>query len=628
MLYGYMGKMLFVDLTRGKIEEQELSPELARNFIGGYGLGARGLYDLIKPGIDPLGPENVLGFVTGPATGSGAFFGSRFGLVCKSPVNGCWCDSNSGGYFGAELKKAGFDAVFFTGISPQPVYLWVKDGKAELRDARQLWGKDTRETLEILKAELGDPLIRASIIGQAGERLALFSCPINDGHRALGRGGGGAVMGSKKLKAIVARGNLEVPLANPEKVKAINRRIAELMRSGPLKEPLRWFGTYGTGGTTPGSALDGNSPVKNWGGVGLRDFGEEAANKIGSTAFDKYKVKKYACRNCPLGCGAEYEVKSERWQVGKTDRPEYETSASFGTLLLNSDGESILMANEICSRYGLDTISAGATIGWAMECYDRGLLTRDDLDGIELSWGNSEAVIAILKKIANVEGCGAILAKGSEAAANYWGKGHEYLITIKGMELPLHDPKFAPGFVRTYQFDPTPGRHVKGGLGHMQEVGDLKDKYNYYNTGYLDVENTVNVEVLTAAGFCLMMDFPCPEGARNEYIEAITGWPFNAQQCYITGMRILNMRHAFNLREGFKPSDFVVPARVVGSPPHQEGPLAGIKVDHERLARNFFHFACWDYETGKQSLESLRGIGGLEHVIRDLYGEEASCASR
>ena len=187
MLYGYMGKMLFVDLTRGKIEEQELSPELARNFIGGYGLGARVLYDLIKPGIDPLGPENVLGFVTGPATGSGAFFGSRFGLVCKSPVNGCWCDSNSGGYFGAELKKAGFDAVFFTGISPQPVYLWVKDGKAELRDARQLWGKDTRETLEILKAELGDPLIRASIIGQAGERLALFSCPINDGHRALGR---------------------------------------------------------------------------------------------------------------------------------------------------------------------------------------------------------------------------------------------------------------------------------------------------------------------------------------------------------------------------------------------------------------------------------------------------------
>lgn len=623
MLGGYMGKMLFVDLTKSTITEKKLTEDLAINFIGGYGLGAKILYDIMKPGVKPLGPDNVLGFVTGPATGSGAFFGSRYMVVCKSPVTNGWNDANSGGYFGPELKKAGFDAIFFTGTAEKPVYLWINNGWPELRNAEHLWGKDARETLTALIEETGENKLRAAVIGPAGEKKALMAGIINEGHRAAARGGGGAVMGSKKLKAIAARGNAEVTVANPERIKEINRRVIDSMKNGPLKEPLAGFGQQGTGSTTSGSALNGNTPVKNWAGIGLIDYGEEAANKIGSAALDKYKSKKYACAHCPLGCGAEYEVKEGPWPIGPTERPEYETAAAFGTLLLNSNGESILKCNDLCNRAGLDTISTGGTVAWAMECYSRGLLTKDEIDGIELTWGNSEAIVALTEKIARGEGCGAILANGSQFAANHWGRGKDCLQTVMGIELPLHDPKYAPGFVRSYQYDPTPGRHVKGGLGHSQEVGDLKDKYNYHGTGFLDLLDTVNNEVLSSAGFCLFMDFPCPEGLRNNYIEAITGRMFNMQQCYIAGKRILNMRHAFNLREGFKLSDFVVSERVVGVTPQEEGPLAGVTVDNELLGRNFFQAVEWDPFTGKPTLESLRALGGLENVINNLYGEEA-----
>lgn len=620
MAKGYMGKMLFVNLGDKTIEERKISDELAMNYIGGYGIGVKVLYDMMKAGVDPLGPDNILGFVTGPATGSGAFFGSRYTLVCKSPITGGWNDANSGGYFGRELKKAGFDAVFTTGISEHPVYLWIKDGKAEIKDASHLWGKDTKETLSALIEETGDTKIRSSIIGPAGENMSLISCPINEGHRAPARGGGGAVMGSKKLKAIVVRGNAEIPIANPTKLQDINRRVSNYMKN-EMKEGVAALGEHGTGVGTADLALDGNSPVKNWGGIGTIDYGEDAAKRLGSTELDRYKVKKYACSNCPLGCGAEYEVNSGKWPIGKTERPEYETSSAFGSMLLNSDEESVLKANETCNRAGLDTISTGATVAWAMECYNEGVLSKEDLDGIDLTWGNSEAIVKITQKIADHEGCGAILALGSSGAAKKWGKGFEYLQTILGVEFPMHDPKFAPGFGRSYQFDPTPSRHVKGGLGHLQENNKTGDKYNYYGTGFMDVYDTFKKEVLNSAGFCLFSEDFVPEGTYNEYIEALTGWPFKSQQLFSVGKRILTMRQAFNIREGLTRADFVIPPRAIGNPPQTEGPLAGITVDNERLGGNFYRVLDWDWETGKPTLESLLGVGGLDNVIRDLYGE-------
>ncbi|MDD5337868.1 MAG: aldehyde ferredoxin oxidoreductase family protein [Dehalococcoidales bacterium] len=622
MAKGYVGKMLFVNLTNKKIEEKAISDDLAMNYIGGYGIGVKLLYDMMKPGADPLGPENILGFITGPATGSGAFFGSRYTLVCKSPVTGGWNDANSGGYFGKELKKAGYDAVFVTGISKSPVYLWIKDGKAEIKDASHLWGKDTKDTLTALIEEYGDTKIRASIIGPAGEKMSLISCPINEGHRAPARGGGGAVMGSKKLKAIVVRGEAEIPVANPEKLQEINRRVSSYMKN-EQKEGVTMLGGFGTGVGTTISAMDGNSPVKNWGGVGIIDYDEVNVQNISSQGLDKYRIGKYACSNCPLGCGAEYEVNTGKWPVGKTDRPEYETASAFGSMLLNVDAESLIKTNDICNRMGLDTISAGATVAWAMECYNEGILSKEELDGIELTWGNSEAIVKITQKMADGDGCGAVLALGSQGAANKWGKGFEYLQTVRGVEFPMHDPRFAPGFGRSYQFDPTPARHVKGGLGHIQENNKTGEEYNYDGTGFMDVYDTFKKEVLNSAGFCLFSEDFIPEGTYNDYMEALTGWPFKARHLFAVGKRILTMRQAFNIREGLRRPDFVMPPRSLGNPPQKEGPVAGVTVDNDRLGKNFYRILDWDWETGKPTLESLRGVGDLENVIKDIYGESS-----
>ncbi|HVI40029.1 MAG TPA: aldehyde ferredoxin oxidoreductase family protein [Anaerovoracaceae bacterium] len=619
MLYGYNGKMLFVDLTSGKIEEKELTKELTENFIGGYGIGAKVLYDMMPAGTDPLGPESIMGFVPGLTNGTKAFFGGRYMVVHKSPITGGWNDANSGGYFGPELKKAGFDAVFVVGISEKPVYLWINDGKAEIKDASHLWGMNTKKTWEALKSELGDSKLRVVAIGLAGEHVSLIACPINDGHRAPARGGTGAVMGSKKLKAIAVRGTGEIPVANPEKIVEVNLQVPSILKDNPGAQA---YTVYGTGVATVGSALSGDSPVKNWSGVGVVDYGEENAQKVSPFTLDRYKTKKYNCSNCPLGCGAEYEVNDCRWPIGKTDRPEYETASAFGSNMLCNEGDVVIKCNEICNTYGLDTISAGMTIAWAMECYNEGILSKDELDGIDLTWGNGDAIVAIMQKMADGEGCGKILANGSAFAAKYFGKGKEYLQTASGIELPCHDPRFAPGLARMYQYDPTPGRHVKGGIGQLHLYNAQPgDKYDYNGTGQLDAGVAAAIEIVNAAGFCMLDSMGFPPNAHNDYIEAITGMKFNDEISYITGLRILTLRQAFNVREGIKPSDMTLSQRAIGKPPLTAGPLKGIIVDDDLLARNFFETVGWDMETGKPYLETLQKLGHLEEVIEDLYGE-------
>lgn len=616
---GYAGKLLFVDLSKGSVEEKELSDDLANNFIGGLGLGARVLYDRMKPGADPLGPDNVLGIVTGPLTATGALFSGRYTVVCKSPVTGAWNDANSGGYFGPELKKAGFDAVFISGVSEKPVYLWINDGTAEIRDASGLWGKDSTETLEALIQETGEEKLRAALIGPAGEKQSLIACVMNEKHRAAGRGGAGAVMGSKNLKAVAVRGTGKVGVADPEKLKKINLSITDAMKNGPMAMVAAAFGEYGTGVGTASSALSGDSPVKNWGGVGVADFGEESAQKLDAPTMDpKYKTKKYACANCPLGCGADYEVNEGEWPIGETYRPEYETMAAFGCLCLNDSAESIIKCNEICNRYGLDTISAGATIAWAIECFENGIISKDETDGIELAWGNAKAIVEMTQAVGELKGFGKILALGSRGAAEALGKGGEYLQTVNGIELPMHDPRFAPGYARTYRSDPAPARHVKGGLGLVQlQVAD--NKYDTENTGLMDLAITTGNELLNAAGLCLFSAFMGIDTMVQDFMEAVTGRQLSAEDQQRVGTRILNMRHAFNLREGQKPSVLNMPPRSVGDPPQQEGPLKGINIDHKKLHHNFCEAIQWDEDTFVPSRESLEALGGMEDVIKDLW---------
>jgi aldehyde:ferredoxin oxidoreductase len=381
------------------------------------------------------------------------------------------------------------------------------------------------------------------------------------------------------------------------------------------------FGEYGTGMGTAGSALSGDTPVKNWDGVGISDLGEALANQLGAPAMDaKYKTNKYACASCPLGCGAHYKVKDGPWPLDKTDRPEYETMAAFGTLCLNGNAEACIKCNDICNRYGLDTISVGATVAWAIECYENELLNREETGGIELTWGNGEAIVEITQAIADQTGLGATLALGSAKAAEKLGKGGDYLQVVRGVEMPMHDPRWAPGLARTYQYDATPARHVKGGLGLVQMSDPDPAKYNAEGTGPMDVALTANVEIYNVAGLCLFGMFTGAEGAQLQLLEAVTGWSFGLEEQMAAATRILNMKQAFNLREGLQPADFVLPERSVGEPPLEAGPLSGITIDHVKLGGNFFAAMGWDLETGRPSREALEAMGGMEDVARDLYG--------
>jgi len=614
---GFAGKMLFVDLTKGSLKDEELSESIARNYIGGPALGARVLYNMMKPGVDPLGPDNVVGFITGALSGSGAFFSGRYTVVCKSPVTGGFNDGNSGGHFGPELKKAGYDAVFIRGVAKKPVYLWINDGKAEIRSAAKLWGMDVIEAEAALKQELGEPNLRSSLIGPAGEALSLMSCPVTDGHRVPARGGAGAVMGSKKFKGVVVRGTGKVPVADQARLNDVNKRITTALREGPNKPLMDVFKERGSGSFTADHVVAGQGPVKNWGGVGVIDFSEEKANRIAPATLDKYKVRKYFCANCPVGCGADYKVEGGRWPLGDTTRPEYETQGVFGFLCLNDNGEAVMKCNEICNRAGLDTISTGATVAWVIECYENGLLTSKDLDGIEAKWGNAEAIVALTEKIARAEGCGKTLALGSAAAAKKWGKGAEYLQVVRGIEPAMQDPKFAPMLARDYQCDPTPSRHVKGALLANTKL----PRYVYTDTGDIDLWCTAYQELNNDAGLCLFIKFTgVPLTTQCDFIEATTGWTFDEKEQLEVGTRSIMMRQAFNVREGLKPADFVLPPRLVGEPPQNEGPLKGVQVDHKLLKRNFFKAIDWDLETGKPSLKSLKSFG-MDDVAKDLYGE-------
>ena len=296
--------------------------------------------------------------------------------------------------------------------------------------------------------------------------------------------------------------------------------------------------------------------------------------------------------------------------------------AAFGSNLLCDEEDMLFKCNEICNRAGLDTISAGMTISWAMECYNNGVLTKAELDGIDLTWGNGKAIVELMEKIASGEGCGAVLMHGTVYAAKHWKKGAEYLVTASGIELPMHDPRCLPGLARTYQYDPTPGRHVKGGLGFKgQGAMPPEKRYNFKGTGKDDAKATSEKEICNCAGLCMFgLDWQ-PEGLQNEYIAAVLGIPFTNEDGYRMGLRILALRQAFNLREGIKPSDMKMSGRSVGKPPLKSGPTGGVTIDTAKLAKNFFDSVGWDMKTGKPSLETLRDLGALDNIIKDLYGE-------
>ena len=617
MLYGYAGKMLFVNLSTREIETRELKEEDVKNFLGGYGLGAKVLYEEMPADCDPFGEESMLGIVTGPFNGTGAFFGSRYMVVSKSPVTGGWNDANSGGYFSPKLKAAGYDAVFVKGIAKDPVYIFIEDGKAEIRDAKNLWGLNSKAFDEAIEKECGKD-VKAAYISRAGENMSLFAAVMNDNHRAAGRGGSGAVMGSKKLKAIVAKGSLQTQAFDKAKVLELNKTISEFLNNGDGRRVKEGFAVNGTGGGYVASVMTNDAAIKNWSGYAEADYPEDVAYNVSSQGMDaKYKKKSYNCAVCPIGCGAIYDVKDGPWQLTDTVRPEYETQGAFGSQMANSNAESVIMCNELCNEYGFDTISMGATVAWAMECYEKGLFSKEELDGIELTWGNGEAIVAMTELICKNEGVGKILALGSKAAADHFKKGHEYLAVANGIEEPQHDSRLSFNHARTYRFDPTPGRHVKGGMNlrHSVEKPD-----NFDGTGYNDMLGVSTIEVMNCTGICLFGHWMCKPTPRIYFdmINAITGFNYSPADFVALGMRIFNMRAAFNVREGFRRDDYVLSERLYKSDPPFEGPIAGVVVDVDKLADNFFNAIGWDLNAVPQKA-MLEQLGGLDMVIKDVY---------
>jgi aldehyde:ferredoxin oxidoreductase len=617
MARGYMGKMLFVDLSKKELRDEPLDEKLCRQFIGGYGIGARILFSQQKAGVNPLGPDNILGILSGPFSGTPALSGTRFTVVAKSPLTGGWGDANSGGYFGAFMKFAGYDALFFNGISPKPVYLFINDGKAELRDAAHLWGEDTYRTEEMLKSEFGKD-VEVACIGPAGENSSLIAAVMNRG-RTAARSGLGAVMGSKKFKAVVAKGNLKVPLADEARTRELRREWLPRLGGHTV-----WLKPFGTPFLVDIGVQSGDSPVKNWTGVGLIDFPD--FKPIAKEAVMERTERKFACYMCPIGCGGCMKAGTGEYKYAAgTRRPEYETTAMFGTNCLNNNLDSIIKAGDICDRYGMDTISAGETIALAIECYEKGIITKKDTDGVEMTWGNHRSIVAMTEKLARREGFGDVLADGVKVAAEKIGKGaDEYAIHIGGQEPAAHDPKHAFHYATSYRLDPTPGRHFVGSElsdapGHPAGLLPKFDFKSFSGRGEARRIGSSFHQTVVCAGMCLFVywAFPSVEPI-GEFMRAITGWDVTDDELLKTGERIANLRQAFNIREGLNPLKFKVSGRVIGKPPLKAGPVAGVTVDEDTMIKEYLTAMDWDLRTAKPSKKKLLELG-LADVARELW---------
>jgi len=658
MARGYTGRILWVNLSTGRIEMQAPSEAVYRQFLGGIGLGARMLYDHIPADADPLGPDNVLGFVPGLLTGSGLPFTGRWMAVGKSPLTGGWGDANSGGYFGPELRRAGFDGVFVTGVAPEPVYLWVQDGQVELRPAGDLWGLDTVATQECIRQEVRCEKARQAriaCIGPAGERLSRIAAIINDEGRAAARSGLGAAMGSKQLKAVAVRGTGRGSLHDPQRVQQLRRDLLAVFKGGsgwmdrfmvrhsglmgrvmrrvmsrlPVSLPTpqslvrELYRAYGTCGVTDFSAETGDSPIQNWTGVGYRDFpyGTHSSRLSGDKVLALQR-RRYHCASCPLGCGGIIDVPDGPYR-GEGTKPEYETLAAFGSLCLNNDLSAIVTLNELCNRAGLDTISLGGVLALTIECHEHGILTAADLDGLDVTWENAAAMVALAERIVERKGIGDVLADGVRLAAERIGRGAAaFAVHAGGQELPMHDPRLDPGFATAYQAEPTPGRHTIAADSYA-DLLLLPAKYpdrlgKNAPPGRRQALTSQYMRALSAAGLCMFGATGSPIPIA-EWVNAVTGWALTDDDLLDIGARIASLHQAFNVRAGIAPTKVTLHPRAVGNPPLDAGPTAGVTLDLAAQVRAFYREMGWDEATGWPTRERLMTLG-LEDVARELYG--------
>ena len=582
--------LLHVDLSSRRWHVEEIDEKLYHIYLGGSGIAAKILYDELDVNINATDPESPIAFMNGLLTGSFAPTACKMTVCAKSPLTGIWCEATVGGYFPAELSRAGFGGIVIRGRADRPVYLWLRDREeVELIDCDEIWSLDTFKASKILK-EKTDPDAQVAVIGSAGAKQVSISNIMFGGEdaRAAGRGGLGAVMGSKNLKAIVVRGT-QRPWRN---VYDREKLLAEVRKATPqIKEFTRGLSDFGTAGGVESVELHGDLPIKNW---QLGEWKEGARKTSGRVMVDSMFVKHYACYSCPTGCGKILKLNGETMRG-----PEYEATAGFGALCLNQDVESIVKANKLCNMYGMDTISTSAVIAFAMEAHEKGILA--DCDGIPLTWGNAHAIIQMIHKIANQEGVGEVLGRGVRRAAEVLGGGaEEFAIHTKGLEYPYHDPRAFIDMAANYATGNRGSCHLESfsyPLGYGTTIEELdydKEMDPYSHDGKAEIAATMQnlMSIYNCLGLCKFL-LRANMGPRvlNTWVNLATGWQNSMEELMSTGERIFNLKRSYNVKLGISRKDDVLPGRFLK--PLKEGAAAGSSPDMERLLDEYYKIRGW-----------------------------------
>ncbi len=609
MPYGYNGRILRVDLTRNEISEENPPESVYRKYMGGSALSLYYLLKEMKPGIDPLGPENLLVFMSNVVSGVPSPGLTRFTVAARSPLTGAFGEAEAGGFWGPELKMAGFDGIIIKGRSDTPVYLWIKDGRSQLRDASALWGKDTGEVQEMIRAELGDSHIRVAQCGQAGENRVPYACVVNELKHVSGRTGMGAVMGSKNLRAVAVRGTGKISTAEPGKVREITRKAVERISKSPLGNQLKRFGT-------PVFVMG----LQNGGILPTRNFQEgrfEGAQAISGEAMEETILQSpKGCYSCSVRCKRSVKVDGKYRATPEYGGPEYETLGSLGSLCGIDDLAAISHGNELCNRWGLDSISTGVSIAFAMECTERGILNRDRTDGIDLRFGNADGMIGMIRKIAFREGFGEILARGVKAASQEIGKESEpYALHVKGQEMAVHEPRGKFGVALSFALSPTGADHIEAPhdtsftgdnalLESIKPLGEI-EPLPATALGPKKVSQFAHTQqvfsLYNSLGICNFAAVPYSAydfSMITALVEAVTGWHTSLFELLEVGERAVTMARMFNVREGVSATEDGLPDRFFD--PLREGAEDEKRLDRAAFAENiklYYQAMGWDSET-------------------------------
>ncbi len=586
MLGGYIGKILRVNLSNKNIKVEALNMDLAKQYIGGRGLATKYYYDEVKDlRIDPLSKDNKLIFAAGPLTGTPAPSASRFMVVTKGALNNAIASSNSGGFWGPELKFAGFDMIIIEGKSEKPVYLWVHDGVAELKDASKLWGKDVHETEDMIQEQLGDKGIKVSAIGPAGENLVKFAAIINEKHRAAGRTGVGAVMGSKNLKAIAVRGHGKVPIANRDQFKEVLKDKLNKIKANSVT--AQGLPAYGTAILVNIINAQGMYPTHNF-----QEGTFEYANDLSGEAMsEKYLIKNKACFACPIACGRITKLDGK-----DSEGPEYETLWGYSADCGVTDFKKVIEANYYADKLGLDTITTATTIAAAMELNEKGYIPKKDITGPDLKFGNADAIVEYTKDIAYRKGFGNKMAEGSKKLAMSYNHP-EISISVKGQELPAYDPRGAYGHALEYATSNRGGCHVRGYMISPEILGlpEKLDPLTTTNKPFWTKTFQDLTAVIDSAGDCLFTSFALGADDYKDLLNAVTGFEYTTEEMMRAGERIWNLERVFDLKVGFTGKDDTLPERFLNTP-MPAGPIKGSVVPLNVLLPEYYSLRGWDKE--------------------------------